>query len=56
MSEYLLVGALSSGQPGSPGYNGTDDEPGVPGPKGDPGMYVIKYLKCTHVCTNVYSK
>ena len=56
MSEYVLLFALSSGQPGSPGYNGTDGEPGIPGPKGDPGMYVIKYLICTQVCTNVYSK
>ena len=44
MSEYLLLGALSSGQPGSPGYNGTDGEPGVPGPKGDPGMYVCNQV------------
>ena len=55
MSEYVLLCALSLGQPGSPGYNGTDGEPGVPGPKGDPGMYVIKYLKCAHVCMKVYS-
>ena len=45
MSEYVLLCALSLGQPGSPGYNGTDGEPGLQGPEGDPGMYVRKYLR-----------
>ena len=53
MSEYVLLCALSLGQPGSPGYNGTDGEPGLPGSKGDPGMYVSTYTVHTYVqmCT-----